>query len=132
MPEHDINRRNFVKSTAIIGSSLLIANPKHVKGSQANSNIEVGVIGLGGRGSLIAGFLQEHGGYRITAVADYFQNVAIKLVINLMWIPNGAIRVCSAINASSTVESMPYFWKHRRMPFRITWNMPWIRVVTFI
>ena len=76
MPEHDINRRNFVKSTAIIGSSLLIANPKHVKGSQANSNIEVGVIGLGGRGSLIAGFLQEHGGYRITAVADYFPSVA--------------------------------------------------------
>ena len=79
MTEKNINRRDFVKSTAVLGSSFLIANASSVKGSQANSKIEVGVIGLGGRGSLIAGFLKEHAGYQITAVADYFPEVSTRV-----------------------------------------------------
>ena len=47
-------------------------------GSQANSRVEVGVIGLGGRGDMIAQFIQEHGGYHIASVADYFREVAEK------------------------------------------------------
>jgi predicted dehydrogenase len=38
--------------------------------------IKVGVVGCGGRGSWIAGFFKQHGGYELHAVADYFQNVA--------------------------------------------------------
>jgi myo-inositol 2-dehydrogenase/D-chiro-inositol 1-dehydrogenase len=72
-----INRRDFVKSSAVLGSALILPSPT-VKGSQANSKITVGVIGLGGRGSLIAGFLKEHSGFQITAVADYFPNVSSK------------------------------------------------------
>ncbi len=45
-------------------------------GTEANSKMEVGVIGLGGRGDMIAQFIQEHGGYQITAVADYFPEVS--------------------------------------------------------
>jgi predicted dehydrogenase len=46
------------------------------RGTGANSRVEVGVIGLGGRGDMIAQFIEEHGGYKITAVADYFPEVA--------------------------------------------------------
>ena len=38
--------------------------------------IKLGIVGLGGRGSWIAGLFQQHGGYEIHAVADYFQTVA--------------------------------------------------------
>ncbi len=46
------------------------------QGTDANATIAVGIIGLGGRGGMIAQFVQEHGGYEITAVADYFPEVA--------------------------------------------------------
>lgn len=38
--------------------------------------IKLGLVGCGGRGSWIANFFKEHGGYDIHAVADYFQPVA--------------------------------------------------------
>jgi predicted dehydrogenase len=50
--------------------------PSNVRGTEANSRIEVGCIGLGGRGTLIAGMLKEHKGYQITSVADYFSEVS--------------------------------------------------------
>lgn len=34
--------------------------------------IKLGVIGVGGRGSWLAGLFQQHGGFEIHAVADYF------------------------------------------------------------
>jgi myo-inositol 2-dehydrogenase / D-chiro-inositol 1-dehydrogenase len=38
--------------------------------------LKLGVIGLGGRGSWITGLFQQHGGYKIHAIADYFPAVA--------------------------------------------------------
>jgi predicted dehydrogenase len=46
-----------------------------VKGTASNTRIKAGVIGLGNRGRMIASMLQQHGGYQITAVADYFPRV---------------------------------------------------------
>jgi myo-inositol 2-dehydrogenase / D-chiro-inositol 1-dehydrogenase len=37
--------------------------------------IKLGVVGLGGRGRWISGLFQQHGGYELHAVADYFPNV---------------------------------------------------------
>ena len=34
------------------------------------------MIGLGGRGRWIAGLFAQHGGYKITSLADYFPHVA--------------------------------------------------------
>ncbi len=51
-----------------------IVKPAQVRGSQANSKIALGMIGCGGRGSWIAGLFQKHGGYQVTAAADYFQD----------------------------------------------------------
>lgn len=56
--------------------SFTILKSALVKGTQANTRIEAGCIGLGGRGKMIAGMVQKHGGYQITAIADYFSHVA--------------------------------------------------------
>lgn len=70
-----ITRRSFIKGTGA-ALSFTIIKPSLVKATQANSHIEVGIIGLGGRGKWIASLIQKHGGYQITSVADYFSEVA--------------------------------------------------------
>jgi predicted dehydrogenase len=55
--------------------SFTIMKPSLVSGTQANSRVEVGIIGLGGRGKWIADLIEKHGGYQITSVADYFPEV---------------------------------------------------------
>jgi predicted dehydrogenase len=60
-------RRNFLKTAA---GGLLILKPATVFGSQANSNVEVGLIGCGNRGNWIGPFFPEHTGARVVALAD--------------------------------------------------------------
>ena len=70
-----ISRREFVAGTLAAG--VTVAQPQWVRGAEANSRIEVGVVGLGGRGSLIARqIVENHPGLKITSVADYFPQVA--------------------------------------------------------
>jgi myo-inositol 2-dehydrogenase / D-chiro-inositol 1-dehydrogenase len=69
-------RREFLQAAAAAGSGLLILKPETVFGSQANSAVEVGIIGCGGRGNYIADFFVEHTGARIVAVADAFKDRA--------------------------------------------------------
>ncbi|MGD0578174.1 MAG: Gfo/Idh/MocA family oxidoreductase [Bryobacteraceae bacterium] len=66
----DPDRRDFVKTAA---AGLLILKPATVFGSQANSAVEVGLIGCGGRGNWIAPFFPEYTGARIVALADVIQ-----------------------------------------------------------
>lgn len=73
---HPLTRRNFLTSTAATVAAFTIIKPSQVRGTEANSKIEVGCIGLGGRGTSIAGMLKEHKGYQITSVADYFPEVS--------------------------------------------------------
>ncbi len=73
--ETQINRRRFLAGSAATAASFTIINPSLVKGYDANSRIKVGFVGLGGRGSLIAGMLAGHKGYRIVSIADYFDHV---------------------------------------------------------
>jgi len=70
-----LNRRQFIAQSAAATSSFAIVKPSAVRGSAANSRVEVGCIGLGGRGSLIARMLSEHEGFQITSAADYFPEV---------------------------------------------------------
>ena len=67
MPENESPRRRFLKTAA---TGILILKPATVFGSQANSNVEVGLIGCGGRGNWIAPFFPEHTGARVVALAD--------------------------------------------------------------
>ncbi len=61
-------RRDFLKTAA--GSGLLILKPGTAFGYQANSTVELGLIGCGGRGNWIAPFFPEYTGARIVAAAD--------------------------------------------------------------
>jgi myo-inositol 2-dehydrogenase/D-chiro-inositol 1-dehydrogenase len=62
-------RRGFLKTTAAT-SGLLLLKPGTVFSYQANSTIELGLIGCGGRGNWIAPFFPEYTGARIVAAAD--------------------------------------------------------------
>ncbi len=71
-----LTRRHFLTQTGAAALAFSIVRPGAVRGTEANSKIEVGCIGLGGRGRMIAGMIEKHGGYHIAAVADYFPQVA--------------------------------------------------------
>ncbi|MDH4272933.1 MAG: twin-arginine translocation signal domain-containing protein, partial [Candidatus Aminicenantes bacterium] len=43
-----ISRRQFIKTTGTAVASLAIVQPKHLRGSQANSKIKLGLVGCGG------------------------------------------------------------------------------------
>ena len=69
-----ITRRRFITSAGAAALSFTIIKPEIVRGTEANSKIALGVIGCGGRGTWIANLFNEHGGYRVVAAADYFQD----------------------------------------------------------
>ncbi|MBC8468261.1 MAG: Gfo/Idh/MocA family oxidoreductase [Planctomycetes bacterium] len=71
-----MSRRSFMSGIGAAAMSFTIVKPGSVSGTGANARIEAGCIGMGSRGKMIAGMLEKHGGYQITAVADYFANVA--------------------------------------------------------
>jgi len=68
-------RRAFLAGAGV-ASTFLLLDPRRVFGSEANSAIEIGLIGCGGRGSWIAPMFAEAGGYRWVACADYFPDRA--------------------------------------------------------
>jgi len=53
-----------------------LIKPSLVFGAEANSVLEIGLIGCGGRGSWIADLFGASGKYRLVACADYFQDKA--------------------------------------------------------
>src|ERR1017187_6300958 len=62
------SRRLFLQAST--ASGLLILKPKTVFASQANSTIELGLIGCGSRGIYIANFFLEHTQSKIVALAE--------------------------------------------------------------
>ncbi len=64
-----IARRDFVAAAA---ASMSVVSPALAFGSAANSTVELGLIGCGGRGSWIAPLFLKTGKYRFVACADYF------------------------------------------------------------
>ena len=80
--KNNLNRRNFIKSTAAI-SALTILKPGTVFASKANSAVRVGIIGLGGRGISVIGSMSENAGINIAAAADLFEDKLINGVRDL-------------------------------------------------
>ncbi len=68
-----VPRRGFMKS-AIAGTSLLIAKPETVFSSSANSALQLGLIGCGGRGNNDAGKFVRHTNTQVVALADSFSD----------------------------------------------------------
>ena len=72
----ELNRRDFIKKASAASGAFVLMKQSLVRGAEARSKVKVGIIGLGGRGSLIAKLAVENGGYEIAAIADYFEQTA--------------------------------------------------------
>ncbi|HUU10368.1 MAG TPA: Gfo/Idh/MocA family oxidoreductase [Phycisphaerae bacterium] len=70
-----LGRRSFLKAAAG-AAGLAIVAPQAVRGAEANSKIQLGLIGCGGRGRWIANLFAKDGNYQIVAVHDYFPDRA--------------------------------------------------------
>lgn len=71
---NDNSRRNFVAGSAAAGAGLLILKPETVRGSQANSALTLGVIGVGNRGTHVTGLVAKNEFLRVAAVADIYDD----------------------------------------------------------
>lgn len=65
------SRRDFLSAAGLAAAAAGLT-PARAQSSQ--QPLSVGMIGCGGRGSWLGDLLREHGGYRITAAADYFRD----------------------------------------------------------
>ena len=65
MADSVTGRRAFLAS-----SGVLLLKPATVFGSAANSAVEIGIVGCGGRGNWIGDLFLKHGEARVVAVAD--------------------------------------------------------------
>ncbi len=70
----DITRRRFLASAGAATLGMTLLEPGLVRGAEASSKIEVGLIGCGGRGQWIAKLFAQDGRYKVVAAADYFQD----------------------------------------------------------
>jgi len=68
-----LTRRQFIAGSGA-ALSFTILKPGLVRGTAANSKVELGLVGCGQRGTWIADLFMKHGGYQVVAGADYFQD----------------------------------------------------------
>jgi len=72
-----VSRRQFVTGSVAAAASLALANSSPAQDAASRPElIKAGLVGCGGRGSLIGSLFKEHGAFDLFAVADYFQPVA--------------------------------------------------------
>ena len=69
-----MSRRGFIAGTGASVLSFTVLKPELARGAEVNAKIDIGLIGCGGRGRWIADLFRKHGGFRLVAVADYFQD----------------------------------------------------------
>ena len=69
-----VGRRSIGRREFLAASGFLIVGSQAVRGSQANSAIRVGLLGCGGRGTVVATSMVENAGARVTAIADLFED----------------------------------------------------------
>jgi myo-inositol 2-dehydrogenase/D-chiro-inositol 1-dehydrogenase len=73
--EKKVTRREFFGKTAAVGAAgFMILKPQQVRGTAANSDLRVGLLGCGGRGHADTTYLVGTGKCRVTALADLFQD----------------------------------------------------------
>lgn len=65
------DRRSFVRNSA---AGLTILNPATVFGSQANSALTIGLVGVGNRGSYVSGIFAKNEFARVAAICDIYED----------------------------------------------------------
>jgi predicted dehydrogenase len=101
-----ISRRDFIATTstvAALASLRATAQSAAPAAPPAGPKIKLGLIGCGGRGVWIAKFFQEHGGFEIHAVGDYFEDKAKAAGLKLGVDPSRCFSTLS--NYKKVVES---------------------------
>jgi predicted dehydrogenase len=95
--------------------SFAVVQPQAVRGFPANSKIDLGMLGCGGRGTWIAKLFKEHGRYNVVAAADYFKdrvdNLGDQLEVpeaNRFTGLKGYLNLLDKVDAVA-IESPPYF-----------------------
>jgi predicted dehydrogenase len=71
---NEIGRRQFIGTAAAAVGGVMFIPAALVRGTAANSEVRVGLLGCGGRGTEDATNLFETGGARVVALADMFQD----------------------------------------------------------
>lgn len=71
MSTRPIRRREFLETAASVAGWTIVA-PSAVRGTQANSRLEIGIIGSGGRGRFVGRLFEEHTNTKVVALHDYF------------------------------------------------------------
>ncbi len=69
---HKIGRRDFLGVSAATAAGFMIVKPQLVRGTQANSVVRFGILGVGGRGTAVGSGFVNDAGARVTALADFF------------------------------------------------------------
>ena len=89
-----LSRRKFVKGTAALtaASTFTIVKPQSVRGSTANTMVQVGFVGCGGQGTRDAQLLEATGKAKIVAVGDYFQDMLDKATTGFKVDPKRAFK----------------------------------------
>lgn len=106
-----MERRRFLEA----GGALLL-KPQTVFGYQANSTVEVGLVGCGGRGNWIAPFFPQHAGARVVAVADVIKSrldaTREKLQVDAgraYWGPEACRELAGSKLDAVIIETPPYY-----------------------
>ena len=69
-----VSRRTFLSASVTAAATAAVVNPQSVIGSTANSKLEIGLIGCGGRGDWITVAFDQNPNYKWVAVSDYFEH----------------------------------------------------------
>jgi myo-inositol 2-dehydrogenase / D-chiro-inositol 1-dehydrogenase len=112
----DITRRKFLASTGAATLGFTLLKPELVRGADANSKIDIGVIGLGGRGAWIAELFAKNGNYNVVALAEYFPD-RVEAAGNKLNVPSdkrftglsGYKQLLEQKLDAVAIESPPYF-----------------------
>jgi myo-inositol 2-dehydrogenase / D-chiro-inositol 1-dehydrogenase len=68
-----IGRRAFL-GTAATAAGFMMIKPNQVRGTQANTDVRFGILGVGGRGTAVGSGFVENTSARVVALADLFQD----------------------------------------------------------
>jgi len=122
MSESDsgFSRRHLFEKAgaAVAAAGFTIVRPEAVRGSQANSKITVGLIGVGGRGQYDASIFNADPRARVTALCDLFDD-RIEVGIQKIKLEKPAIykdyeKLLSAADLDAVIIATPPF-EHPRM-----------------
>ena len=67
-----IRRRDFLKAASVAAAGITFMKPESVFGTSANSAVQLGVIGCGGRGTHVATSFMNSTDTRVVAIAELF------------------------------------------------------------